>query len=105
VSGDTIKGKREFRRNGQLQSANWEAKLEKPNPTGTWEWTANLNGQKRELTLKVKWDADKLTGAMTENNKGTPIEDGTFKNGEVSFKVTNQLGTSKYMLGLAPGCA
>jgi hypothetical protein len=74
---------------------------DKADPTGTWKWTVEFGGQTREQTLKLKLDGDKLTGHMLgRNNQETPIEEGTFKNGEVSFKVTRerqgQKTTTKY---------
>jgi hypothetical protein len=64
---------------------------DKANPTGTWKWTVTRNNQEREMTLKLKLDGDKLTGAMVgQNNQETPIEDGQFKDGEVTFKVTRE---------------
>ncbi len=64
---------------------------DKANPTGTWKWTAMRGNQARESTLKLKLDGDKLTGAMIgQNGQETPIEDGQFKGGEVSFKVTRE---------------
>jgi hypothetical protein len=64
---------------------------DKANPTGTWKWTVMRNNQSRETTLKLKSDGDKLTGAMVgQNGQETPIEDGQFKDGEVSFKVTRE---------------
>jgi hypothetical protein len=64
---------------------------DKANPTGTWKWTTMRGNQARESTLKLKLDRDKLTGAMIgQNGQETPIEDGQFKDGEVSFKVTRE---------------
>jgi hypothetical protein len=65
---------------------------DKANPTGTWKWTVpGQGGQTREMTLKLKLDGDKLTGAMVgRNGQETAIEDGQFKDGEVSFKVTRE---------------
>src|SRR5437660_8851460 len=74
---------------------------DKPNPTGTWKWTVTNNDQKRDVTLKLKLDGDKLTGAlMGRNNQETKIDDATFKDGEVKFSVTRERNgqkmTSKY---------
>jgi hypothetical protein len=72
---------------------------DKANPTGTWKWTVSRNGQDREMTLKLKLDGDKLTGAMVgQNNQETPIEDGQFKDGEVSFKVTRERQGNKFTM-------
>ena len=74
---------------------------DKPDPTGTWKWSVTFNNQTREQTLKLKLDGDKLTGAvLVRNNQETAIEDATFKDGEISFKVTRerngQKTTTKY---------
>ncbi len=73
---------------------------DKPNPTGTWKWTVKFNDQSREMTLKLKLEGDKLTGAMVRGNNETAIQDGKFKDGEVSFTVVRERDgrkmTSKY---------
>jgi hypothetical protein len=74
---------------------------DKADPTGTWKWSFKLKDQTRDVTLKLQLDGDKLTGSMPgRNNQETKIEDGTFKDGEVSFTITrernNQKFTSKY---------
>src|SRR5690242_19863220 len=38
---------------------------DKPNPTGTWRYTTEVNGQSFETTIKLKLDGDKLTGTVT----------------------------------------
>src|SRR5260221_5123383 len=74
---------------------------DKANPTGTWKWTVTTGDQKRDMTLKLKLEGAKLTGAVIgRNNRESKIEDGTLKDGEVTFKVTRerngQKSTSKY---------
>jgi len=73
-------------------------------PAGTWKWTTERGGQKRENTLKLKVDGTKLTGTITGGGKeptDVAIEDGSFKDGEVKFSVTrmgkDQKTTSKYV--------
>jgi hypothetical protein len=66
---------------------------DKASPTGTWKWTVpgRQGGEARELTLKLKLDGDKLTGSMPgRNGQETAIEDGQYKDGEISFKVTRE---------------
>ena len=76
-------------------------------PTGTWKWTIRMGDQSREVTLKLKLEGDKLTGAMAgrEGQPDTPIAEGKFKDGELSFKVTRerqgQKMTTKYSGKLA----
>ena len=61
------------------------------NPTGTWKWTVKFGDQTREMTLKLKLDGDKLSGAaLGRDGKENPIQDATYKDGEVSFKVVRE---------------
>jgi hypothetical protein len=70
---------------------------EKGSPTGTWTWSVERNGQTITTTLKLKADGDKLTGAVIgRNNNETKIEDGNYKNGELSFKVTRERNGQKF---------
>jgi hypothetical protein len=70
---------------------------DKANATGTWKWTVEFNGQQREMTLKLKQEGDKLTGAMLgRNNNETAIDDGSFKDGNVSFTVTRERNGQKF---------
>lgn len=73
----------------------------KADPTGTWKWSTTFNNNTVERTLKLKLDGDKLTGGIVgRDNKETAIDDGKFKDGEVSFSHTTerngQKRTSKY---------
>jgi hypothetical protein len=70
---------------------------DKANPTGTWKWKVTIQNQDQERTVKLKLDGDKLTGNYVgRDNKETPIEDATFKDGEVSFKVTRERNGQKF---------
>ena len=69
---------------------------DKVDPTGTWKWSIEINGQQRETTLKLKRDGAKVTGTVTGRmGQETAIEDGSFKDGEVKFKVTREFGGNK----------
>ena len=66
-----------------------KADAKKGDPTGTWKWEVDRQGQKVPMTLTLKLDGDKLTGSMPgRNNTETKIEDGKFKDGEISFTIT-----------------
>jgi len=101
VGRNTIKGKIEFERDGQTQSRDWQAKraAAAANPTGTWKWTVEFGGQSREMTLKLKLEGDKLTGAMVgRDGQETPIQDAKCADGEVSFKVVRERSGQKMTL-------
>jgi hypothetical protein len=70
----------------------------KADPTGTWKWTVTFGDRSFEQTLKLKLEGDKLTGSMLgRNNQETPIEEATFKEGTVSFKVTRERNDQKFV--------
>lgn len=65
---------------------------DKPDASGTWKWTVQgRNGaEPREVTLNLKQDGEKLSGALQGQNRETPITDGKVQGSEVSFKVTRE---------------
>lgn len=74
---------------------------DKADPTGTWKWTVTMGDNKRDVTLKLELKDDKLTGTMPgRDNTEIKIDDGKFKDGEISFSVTRERNgnkrTSKY---------
>jgi hypothetical protein len=69
---------------------------DKPNPTGTWKYTAEIGGQSLDVTIKLKLDGEKLTGTVTVADMETKIEDGKLKDGELSFKVVRDAGGNKF---------
>jgi hypothetical protein len=69
---------------------------DKPNPAGTWKWTATFGNNKVDLTLKLKLDKDKLTGTITgRDGKEAEIEEPKYKDGEVTFTVTRERNGTK----------
>lgn len=75
-------------------------------PTGTWKWAAGRAGQTSEQTLKLSYADGKLTGTLVGATTGsatlpdTPIANGSFKDGVVTFSVTREAAgrsaTTKY---------
>lgn len=67
-------------------------------PTGTWKWSVERNGQTFETTLKLKMEGEKLTGTISgRNNTETAIEDGKVDGDDVSFKVTREFNGNKFV--------
>ena len=63
--------------------------------SGKWKWVMQRpNGGGREVTLDLKQDGDKLTGSVSGMGFGgdTDISDGTFKDGQITFKITRSRG-------------
>jgi len=68
---------------------------DKPNPTGTWKYTADVGGQSIDVTIKLKLDGDKLTGTVSAGDNESKIEDAKYKDGEASFKVAFDFNGTK----------
>ena len=68
---------------------------DKPNPNGTWKYTAEVNGQSIDVTIKLKLDGDKLTGTLNVRDTKTEIEDAKYKDGEVSFTAKPEFNGNK----------
>jgi hypothetical protein len=69
----------------------------KADPVGTWRCEYEIGGQKRESTLTVKKDGDKLAGAMTYQDKQeAKLKDVKFKDGELTFSVEREVMERKF---------
>jgi hypothetical protein len=64
-------------------------------PTGTWKWEVKVNDQTIDLSLKLKQEGDKLTGALTGPGGETEIQDGKYKDGDLSFTVLRERNGQK----------
>jgi hypothetical protein len=74
---------------------------DKDDPTGTWKWKTKFgkDGKEIERTMKLELKDGKLTGTVSGGGKGgdSKIEDGKFKDGELSFTVTRERGDMKFV--------
>ena len=72
---------------------------DKADPNGTWKYTVMPpGGEAIEVTLKLKLEGDKLTGTTKRGDMETKIEEGKFKDGEVSFQVTRERDGNKFVV-------
>ncbi len=70
---------------------------------GTYSWTVpgRNGGPERKMTLKLKAEGEKLTGAIVSPGRqgGDPVEtkidDGKIKGDEISFSVTREFNNNK----------
>jgi hypothetical protein len=68
----------------------------KNDPTGTWTWSVpGRDGQSRTVTLKLKLEGDKLTGAIAGRNGDVAIQETKLKGEEISFQVTREFNGNK----------
>ena len=71
----------------------------KADPVGTWKWETQIGENKRESTLKLKKDGDKLTGVMVgRDNAETKIDDVKYKDGDLAFSVTRERNGNKFTI-------
>jgi hypothetical protein len=71
---------------------------DKPNPAGTWKYTTEVNGQPLEVTIKLRLEGDRLTGTVSALDMESKIEDGKYRDGEVSFQVNREANGNKFTL-------
>jgi hypothetical protein len=64
-------------------------------PVGTWKLEYDI-GQKREATLVIKKDGDKLSGTMTfQDKQEAKLKDVTLKGNELTFSAERELKDMK----------
>jgi hypothetical protein len=70
---------------------------DKDDPTGTWKFKVKFGDKEVERTMKLKNEDGKVTGTVSGFGKGgdNKIEDGKFKDGELSFSVTTMRKDAK----------
>jgi hypothetical protein len=60
-------------------------------PVGTWKCEYNIGDQKRESTLVIKKDGDKLAGTMSwPDQKETNLKDLKLKDGTLTFSAVRK---------------
>jgi hypothetical protein len=74
-----------------------QADDKKADPTGTWKWSIERNGQKRDVVAKLTVKNGKVTGTVGGGKTEAKIDDGgTFKDGKISFTVTREFKDQKF---------
>jgi hypothetical protein len=71
----------------------------KADPVGTWKCEYEINEMKRESTLAIKKDGDKLSGTMTwQDKKESKLGDVKFKDGELTFSAEREVMDNKFTI-------
>lgn len=64
---------------------------DKADPVGTWKCSYEIGDMKRESTLHIKKDGDKLVGTMDwPDQKDAKLKDVKFKDGELKFSAVRK---------------
>jgi len=70
---------------------------EKGDPVGIWKCEYDVGGQKRESTMTIKKDGDKLAGTMTwSDKKESKLKDVKLKDGELTFSAEREVMDMKF---------
>ena len=71
----------------------------KADPVGTWKCGYEIGDQKRESTLVVKKDGDKLSGTMTwQDKQESKLKDVKFKDGDLTFSAEREIMDNKFTI-------
>jgi hypothetical protein len=71
----------------------------KADPVGTWKCEYEIADMKRESTLAIKKDGDKLDGKMTwQDKKESKLKDVKFKDGELTFSAEREVMDNKFII-------
>lgn len=89
---------------GMVASAFLASQAMAADATGTWTWTmqGRQGGEGRKITLKLKQEGDKLTGAIVSparqgsEARETAISDGKVSGDQISFAVVREFNGNKF---------
>lgn len=70
----------------------------KDDPTGTWTWTFMTPNGDVKVTAKLKAEGEKVSGTVSARERESKIENGKFKNGELTFQVTREIEGGKFVM-------
>jgi hypothetical protein len=64
-------------------------------PTGTWKWSGKVGKKDTDFTARLEHKDGKVTGSVAGGKLDLKIEDGTFKDGELSFTASGEVKGEK----------
>ncbi|MFO0852622.1 MAG: hypothetical protein U0871_29280 [Gemmataceae bacterium] len=71
----------------------------KADPVGSWKLEYDIGGQKREATLTVKKDGDKLSGKMVwQDKQEAKLQDVKLKDNELTFSAEREFMDNKFLI-------
>ncbi len=72
-----------------------QAKADKIDPSGTWTWVRELEGETNRSVLKLSYKDGKLTGTYKRMGQTVPITNGKFDHAEISFDTQGTFNDQK----------
>jgi hypothetical protein len=59
-------------------------------PAGLWKWSGKVGKKDADFSLKLDYKDGKVTGSLAGGKLDLKIEEGTFKDGELTFTATGE---------------
>jgi hypothetical protein len=76
-----------------------DARDQKAGPVGTWKLEYEVGGQKREATLAVRKDGDRLAGKMTwQDRKESKLKDVKLTGGDLTFSAEREVNDMTFTI-------
>lgn len=101
LSGNSLKGKMESNRGGEVRKLDWEAKRETEGPaasaTGNWKYSLTIeSGDTMQLVLALNQEGEKVTGKVKVGEFEAPITEGKVVGDAISFKIPVDANDTKF---------
>lgn len=64
-------------------------------PVGLWKWSGKYGKKDTDFTARLEHKDGKVTGSLAGGKLDLKIEEGTFKDGELSFTATGEVKGEK----------
>lgn len=77
-------------------TADAEKRQQPVDPSGTWKWVRDFNGEDMEFVLKLNWDGKKLTGKYTAFDQTSEIQDAKLERDALSFFVEREFNGNEF---------
>jgi hypothetical protein len=75
--------------------ASFAAEAEQADPTGTWTWVRELEGQEAQSVLSISYKGGKLSGSYKRQGQVVPIANGKREKNEISFEADGKWNEQK----------
>jgi hypothetical protein len=70
-------------------------------PSGSWRWEREFNGNSMNFLLKLNWEDSKLTGDYTSFDSTSPIKEAKLEGNKLSFAVTREFNGNYFDVAFA----
>lgn len=76
-------------------SAGAASAADSADPSGLWKWSGKVGKKDADFSLRIEHKDGKVTGSLAGGKLDMKIEEGTFKDGELTFTATGEVKGEK----------